>query len=304
MQRNLLINIVIFGGVLYLFGWQLRGVSESLTALRQADVVQTLCALAAIIVSYVAAALSYQALAIRRLQFRATLAVQVASGFTNRLLPAGLGGLGLFAAYYKKQGHTLPVSSALVATNNLVGFIGNSILLIAVVLLHPSYIRQFNGLNASGAVLIIAAGIVAGLCLFLFIRQDLLRRLMAFVRATWHALRVYLRPNSRTVKALLCNMIATSCNVLALSLAVSAAHGSLDWPAALLVLSLGTAIGAAVPTPGGIGGVEAGLLAGMVAFNVSPASGLAAVFLYRGLSYWLPIIPGIVAFRLIEKRLL
>jgi hypothetical protein len=51
-----------------------------------------------------------------------------------------------------------------------------------------------------------------------------------------------------------------------------------------------------LPLPGGIGGVEGGIIGTLVAFGVDPALALIAVLAYRAFAFWLPIIPGAVAF--------
>jgi hypothetical protein len=51
-----------------------------------------------------------------------------------------------------------------------------------------------------------------------------------------------------------------------------------------------------LPLPGGIGGVEGGIIGTLVAFGVDPSLALIAVLAYRGFAFWLPIVPGVVAF--------
>jgi uncharacterized protein (TIRG00374 family) len=74
-------------------------------------------------------------------------------------------------------------------------------------------------------------------------------------------------------------------------------------PGAVIVMSyyLGT-LGNALPLPGGIGGVEAGMIGAFVAFGVSARLAVLAVLAYRTISYWLPTIPGAVAYwRLVRE---
>ena len=51
-----------------------------------------------------------------------------------------------------------------------------------------------------------------------------------------------------------------------------------------------------LPLPGGIGGVDGGMIGAFVAFGVSGSLALIAVLVYRLLAFWLPTIPGIVAY--------
>jgi uncharacterized protein (TIRG00374 family) len=57
----------------------------------------------------------------------------------------------------------------------------------------------------------------------------------------------------------------------------------------------GTAVAAASPTPGNIGAVEVTLSAGLIAIGVPSAAVVAAVLIYRLLTFWLPLVPGFVA---------
>jgi uncharacterized protein (TIRG00374 family) len=51
-------------------------------------------------------------------------------------------------------------------------------------------------------------------------------------------------------------------------------------------------VGSAVPTPGGVGGIEAALTAVLLSFGVDSATAAAIVLLFRLLTFWLPTVPG------------
>ncbi len=51
-----------------------------------------------------------------------------------------------------------------------------------------------------------------------------------------------------------------------------------------------------LPLPGGIGGVEGGLIGAFTAFGVSVQGAVVAVLAYRAFSFWLPTLPGAVAY--------
>jgi|tagenome__1003787_1003787.scaffolds.fasta_scaffold20819581_2 uncharacterized membrane protein YbhN (UPF0104 family) len=56
-----------------------------------------------------------------------------------------------------------------------------------------------------------------------------------------------------------------------------------------------------LPLPGGIGGVEGGMIGALVAFGVDPSLALIAVLAYRGFAFWLPILPGVIAFLTLRR---
>jgi undecaprenyl-diphosphatase len=61
-------------------------------------------------------------------------------------------------------------------------------------------------------------------------------------------------------------------------------------------------IAAAAPTPGGLGAMEAALVAGLTGVGMEPSIAVAAVLSYRLLTYWLPVLPGWLCFHYLERR--
>jgi putative heme transporter len=55
-------------------------------------------------------------------------------------------------------------------------------------------------------------------------------------------------------------------------------------------------LGNLLPLPGGLGGVEGGMIGAFAAFGVDFNLAVLAVLSYRGISFWLPTLPGAVAY--------
>jgi uncharacterized protein (TIRG00374 family) len=53
--------------------------------------------------------------------------------------------------------------------------------------------------------------------------------------------------------------------------------------------------------PGGVGAVDAGMIGAFVIFGIDKDAVIPAVLIYRGIAFWLPIPPGIVAFFQLRK---
>jgi uncharacterized protein (TIRG00374 family) len=67
----------------------------------------------------------------------------------------------------------------------------------------------------------------------------------------------------------------------------------------LAVLVIGYFVGQlanALPIPGGIGGVEGGMIGTFIAFGISGSTAVLAVLAYRIISFWLPVLPGSIAY--------
>jgi len=69
-----------------------------------------------------------------------------------------------------------------------------------------------------------------------------------------------------------------------------------------VVYLTGSAIGSILPTPGGLGGVEAALTAGLTAAGVPGAVAVSAVLLFRLLTFWLPVPFGWAALNYLERE--
>jgi uncharacterized protein (TIRG00374 family) len=51
-----------------------------------------------------------------------------------------------------------------------------------------------------------------------------------------------------------------------------------------------------LPLPGGIGGVDGGMIGAFTAFGVNVELSVVAVLAYRAFAFWLPTLPGAVAY--------
>jgi uncharacterized protein (TIRG00374 family) len=71
----------------------------------------------------------------------------------------------------------------------------------------------------------------------------------------------------------------------------------------VLVMSyfLGT-LGSLLPLPGGIGGVEGGMIGALAAFGVPGGRAVVGVLAYRAISFWLPTLPGIAGYVALQSR--
>jgi uncharacterized protein (TIRG00374 family) len=68
-------------------------------------------------------------------------------------------------------------------------------------------------------------------------------------------------------------------------------------PAAVLVQAFFCGmLGNLLPMPGGVGGVEGGMIGALVAFGVDGGLAVVAVLVFRAFTFWLPLIPGVIAY--------
>lgn len=75
-------------------------------------------------------------------------------------------------------------------------------------------------------------------------------------------------------------------------------------PTAPLVLAYFVGMAAnLLPLPGGVGGVEGGMIGAAIAFGAAPGLAIVAVLSYRALAFWLPTVPGVLAYVQLVRRL-
>jgi len=62
-------------------------------------------------------------------------------------------------------------------------------------------------------------------------------------------------------------------------------------------------LGGLIPLPGGIGGIDLGLIGVLVAYGTSAAGTAAAVFAYHVILFWLPLVVGGIAFAMLRRNM-
>lgn len=68
-------------------------------------------------------------------------------------------------------------------------------------------------------------------------------------------------------------------------------------PIAVIVMAYFVgALANVLPIPGGIGAVEGGIIGALVGFGVNGGLAIVAVLTYRAFSFWIPTLPGIIAY--------
>ena len=80
------------------------------------------------------------------------------------------------------------------------------------------------------------------------------------------------------------------------------AFGEPPDPAVLVMAYFVGMLANVLPLPGGIGGVEGGMIAASIGFGVSAGLAVVAVLTYRAIAFWLPSIPGAIAYVRLRRR--
>ena len=106
----------------------------------------------------------------------------------------------------------------------------------------------------------------------------------------------------RKLAQLLIGALLLDVSFVAALVCATRAFGATQPVAAIAVVYFaGAIIGSAVPTPGGLGGIEAAMSAGLIAIGVDGGTAVSSVLLYRLATYWLPIPFGWYSLNRLQK---
>ncbi|WP_313896232.1 flippase-like domain-containing protein [Streptomyces sp. YIM 98790] len=261
-------------------------------------------ALAFSALTYFAAALGLLGFVPEKVPYLRTVLAQVAGSFVKLVAPAAIGGVALNTRYLQRSGVRPGHAVASVGAHQLFGFASAITLLFAFAYitgtqhaptqLSPSPTVIAGLLTVAVAVLIITA--VPGLRRFLSERINVL-----FAGVVPRMLDVVQQPR-KLLSGLGGTVAMTFAFVLCLDASVRAFGGELGLAAVAVVFLAGNALGSAAPTPGGLGAVEAAMVAGLIALGVPKETATPAVLLFRLVTFWLPVLPGWVCFTHLTRR--
>ena len=270
---------------------QFGEIGQTADAIRGADPWWLVAVLVYSTMTYVSAGIAQLGVSPDRTPLGRSVWVQLASSFTNRLMPANLGGAAVNERFLEKNGVEPSDAVGLVGMKVAAGAIVHVVLLtIAVVLMGQRRVLQ-DPLPRGWALLVIALGLLVGAGAVVgtpFGRERLLLPIRSTLRRLGHVTR---RPLKAT-ELFGGSVGVTLFYVLAMAASLSAFHAGVSLPTAAAVYLGGTAVASAAPTPGGLGAVELALIAGYTAVGVDSGSAVAAVLAFRLVTFWLPILPG------------
>ena len=291
----------------YLIIYELSSKQVSpLEVVKSASPLWALIALAASVGTYVAAAMSLTGFVPERLPKTTTFEVQVAGGFVSLVAPAAVGGMALNTRYLQKQGLGSGPAVVAVSASQAVGFVMH-ITLIAVFSVLASTSASSHSLAPSTVLIAILLGLALLTMIVLSVpplRRFAAKQLRPFFAGTLPRL-LDVAQNPKKLAIGLGGIILLSL-MYALSLWASVkavAPGSpISYATAAVVFLTAQAVGSIFPTPGGLGGVEASLITALTFSGIPGQEAAPAVFLFRMVTTYLPVIPGWIVFARLQRR--
>jgi glycosyltransferase 2 family protein len=297
-----LVTLVASVAAAYLLAGELA--RESLGhALRVADWRWGLVALALSAVTYIGASLELSGFVADRLNFARTLLVQLAGSFVTLVAPAAVGSVALNIRYLQRRKIPAPVAAASVGVSQVVAFVLHILLLVVFIAIAGA--ADKNPLRPPTWAYFVLAGLVAAALTVVAVpagRRLLRARVQPMLVQVQPRLLELMQQPRKLAEGLGGALLLTVAYILCLAACVKAFHGSAAIAGIAVVYLTGSALGSIIPTPGGIGAVEAALTAGLVAAGLHGTEAASSVLLFRLLTFWLPVPFGWAALNYLERQ--
>ncbi|MEU9110826.1 lysylphosphatidylglycerol synthase domain-containing protein [Streptomyces sp. NPDC048483] len=255
--------------------------------------------------TYPAAAMSLLGFVTEKVPFGKTVIAQIAGNFVKLVAPAAIGGVALNTRFLQRAGVRPGLAVASVGASQLFGLGSHITLLLAFGYLtgteHAPQISPSRTVIAgllTVAVLVLVVTAVPALRKFVSTR---LRSLFAGVVP--RMLDILQRPG-KLITGIGGMLLLTAANVMCLDASIRAFGGGdrISYAGIAVAFLAGNALGSAAPTPGGLGAVEGALFTALTFSGLAAATAFPAVLLFRLMTFWLPVLPGWVAFTRLSRR--
>ena len=240
-----------------------------------------------------------------KLPYGPVYAMQLATGYMNLALPSSLARMAVNIRFFQLQGMTPPTAIASGAIDTFAGTAVQIVLVILLLLFSESSITLDLSAPSGGTSILV--WIVLGMAaatLVVALVTPLRRAIVGRVRRWWpdvkHSLAA-LRGSNKLVLLFGGNLASELLFATALGLFCRGLGSDISL-ADLLLINISVSLFASfIPVPGGIGVVEFGLTAGLTSAGMSSEAALAAVFLYRLSTFYIPPVWGFFALRWLER---
>jgi undecaprenyl-diphosphatase len=305
VRPRTLLTITALAGAFYFILPQLAQVGSSWQAIQSARWAWLPVIIALSALTYVASAVSLLGGIPGRVPFWPTVLTQAASSFVNRVSPANVGGMALNARYLQKSGVEPTAGVAAVGLSALAGVVVHGILLIVFFTWASRGLGQAFKLPSTSKLLLILAVVAALVGILLATRRG--RRFAATtalkgLRSASASLRRVAASPVKLAWLFGGSALVTLAYIGGLAASIEAFGGGVGFAEIGAVYLAASAIAAASPTPGGLGAIEAALIAGLTGVGLSPGVAVSAVLTYRLATYWLPVAPGWISLSVLQRR--
>jgi uncharacterized membrane protein YbhN (UPF0104 family) len=231
-------------------------------------------------------------------------ASQLAAAAANRIIPAGIGAIAVNVRFLEKRG-----------LSKTAGFTSVGVSRASCLLAHGACMALIAAFGATGGTDATSVGVPSFGPVWLYAGVGVI--VVVTVTLAHPRVRARVAPAARTVRShvgalvrsprraglLTASAFGTKVtSVVALWSTVRAFDGHVPILTVAAVFLLGAAVAGVAPTAGNVGALEPALAIGLTAAGGGASAMLAAVLVYRIITYWLPILPGLASLAALRRR--
>ncbi|MDY5152809.1 conserved hypothetical protein [Actinobaculum suis] len=276
--------------------------NELLETIRTANFWWALAALAAGFLAFLGAGIVLRAYTAENLKLSEVTLVQVAAGVVGLVMPAGIGPAALNLRYLQKNKVPTAVAVATVTLVQVAQFVATVILLLVLALATG----DFGGISlpsGSGLLTFLAVvGAVAAVLTIRPLRQWIIKKIRPTVQQIWPRIVWLATHPSRIATGFGGSVLQTASLVAAFGFSLAAFGETLPITTLAITYLVSNSVGSIVPSPGGIGPVEAALTGGLVVAGIPYSVAFSTAMLYRLTTFWIRVPVGWVALRVLQKK--
>jgi uncharacterized protein (TIRG00374 family) len=305
VRARTFIMIALAAGAFYFILPQLAQVGDSFRAFQSAHWGWAPVILFMSFLTYLSSAFGMIGTVPEHIPFAPILSVQLASSFVNRVSPANVGGMAANVRFLQKNGVQPAAAVSAVALNSIVGAVVHVVLIIVFFVWSGSDLANAFSLPSGSKILLILAVIAAAIGVLIITRwgrKTVLRPLAKGLRSAAANLAQVARSPSKLAMLFGGSAGVTLAYVGALTAAINAFGGGIPIAKIGAVYLAASALAAATPTPGGLGAIEAALVAGLTGVGMESGPAVSTVLTYRLATYWFPVLPGWAAWFYLQRK--
>ncbi len=304
VRPRTLLAVAAASAAFYIVLPELAKVPSSWRALQSAHWIWLPVVIAFSVLTYLASAIGLLGGVRVRVPFWPTVLAQGASSFVNRVSPSNVGGMALNVRFLQKAGVEPTAGVAAVGVSSLAGALVHAVLLVIFFAWAGRSPGKAFKLPSSSTLLVILGVAAAVVGIVIATRQGrrfAARKLLPSLRSSLASLQRVARSPAKLALLFGGSALVTLAYVGGLAASVQAFGGGAGIAQIGAVYMASAAVAAAYPTPGGVGAIEALLIAGLTGIGISSGAAFSAVLIYRLATYWLPVAPGWLCLRQLQR---
>jgi uncharacterized protein (TIRG00374 family) len=236
-----------------------------------------------------------------------TTVEQFAIGFINIAVPSAAGRVATNTRYFQKFGINAVTSTTTGVITGFIGFVAQAILVVLTILVGAGSIDFSEMQGGGGAIRLLAMALIGFVAVIIVVAlvpkwrhwaEDKIRKPLSQMG---DALKTVKNPRV-AIEALASSMGTEILYGAGFAMCVLAVGGSITLGEAVFINVTVSLFAGLMPVPGGVGVAEAGMTAGLTAIGIDSETAVAAVLIYRMISYYLPPVWGYVSLQWLTKH--